>query len=106
METWIEELAAELGEDPLSHEEVERVLEVAREVAHRVERKITPLAAFLLGSVVGRAEGGGMARDRALADAFETLRRLLPAEPPASEEVAATPGDSPPAATASPDPEA
>jgi hypothetical protein len=31
----------------LSEDEVERLLTVARDVAHRIERKITPLASFL-----------------------------------------------------------
>jgi hypothetical protein len=78
MDRWIDELASELGEDPLSQHEVGRLLEAARDVAHRVERKITPLAAFLLGAAVGRAEGGGMERSRALEDAFATLGRILP----------------------------
>ena len=47
MEDWIDRLAAALGEDPLSESETTRLLGVSREVAHRVERKITPLAAFL-----------------------------------------------------------
>jgi hypothetical protein len=33
MEGWIDELAAELGEDPLTREEVVRLLEAARDVA-------------------------------------------------------------------------
>ena len=53
MEDWIDRLAAALGEDPLSESETTRLLGVSREVAHRVERKITPLAAFLLGSATG-----------------------------------------------------
>ena len=92
MEGWIDELAAELGEDPLTKDEVVRLLGVARDVAHRVERKTTPLAAFLLGSAFGRAEAGGMDRARAIDGVFGTLERLLPEPPPdAPSNDAATP---------------
>ena len=82
MEDWIDRLAAALGEDPLSESETTRLLGVSREVAHRVERKITPLAAFLLGSATGGSVAGGASRADALAAALATLERLLPASPP------------------------
>jgi Domain of unknown function (DUF6457) len=82
MEDWIDRLAAALGEDPLSETETTRLLGVSREVAHRVERKITPLAAFLLGSATGRSVAAGASRADALAAALGTLERLLPASPP------------------------
>ena len=88
MEAWIDRLAAELGEDPLTDAEATRLLGSARDVAHRVERKITPLAAFLLGSATGRGAAGGASRKDALAVSLETLERLLPAAPPESR----TPG--------------
>jgi Domain of unknown function (DUF6457) len=82
MEDWIDRLAAALGEEPLSESETTRLLGVSREVAHRVERKITPLAAFLLGSATGGGVAGGVSRADALATALATLERLLPASPP------------------------
>jgi hypothetical protein len=82
MEDWIDRLAAALGEDPLSETETTRLLGVSREIAHRVERKITPLAAFLLGSATGRSVAGGASRADALAVALDSLERLLPAPPP------------------------
>jgi len=82
MDTWIDRLAAELGEDPLTEAETTRLLGSARDVAHRVERRITPLAAFLLGSATGRGLAGGASRDDALAGALATLEGLLPARPP------------------------
>jgi hypothetical protein len=82
MEDWIDRLAAALGEDPLSETETTRLLGVSREVAHRVERKITPLAAFLLGSATGRSVAGGVPRADALAAALDPLERLLPGSPP------------------------
>jgi hypothetical protein len=100
MDGWIDGLAAELGEDPLARDEVVRLLGVAREVAHRVERKITPLASFVLGAAVGRAEAGGMARERAFDDAFATLERLLPPEPSDPEDREAPDHADPPSAGA------
>jgi Domain of unknown function (DUF6457) len=101
MDEWIDELAAELGEDPLTRDEVVRLLNAARDVAHRVERKITPLASFLLGTAVGRAEGGGLSRDRALEGTFATLDRLLPPEPETAAPAEA-PQPTEPAADAAP----
>ena len=85
MDGWIDELAAELGEDPLTREEVTDLLSVSRDVAHRVERKTTPLAAFVLGSAVGRAEASGMDRASAMQGVFETLARVLPDAPADAE---------------------
>ena len=81
MDAWIDRLAAALGEDALTDAETTRLLGSARDVAHRVERKITPLAAFLLGAATGRRMAGGSPRDEALASALETLEGLLPDEP-------------------------
>jgi hypothetical protein len=81
MEGWIDELAEALGEEALTREEANDLLGAARDVAHRVERKITPLAAFLLGSSVGRATSGGDTRAEALRRALETAEGLLPAQP-------------------------
>jgi hypothetical protein len=78
MDTLIDRLAAALGEDPLTDAETTRLLGSARDVAHRVERRITPLATFLLGTATGRRMAGGTSRDDALAAAFETLEGLLP----------------------------
>ena len=78
MDAWIDRLAVALGEDPLTDEETDRLLRSSREVAHRVERKTTPLAAFLLGSASGRAGAGGASRAQALAGVLETLESLLP----------------------------
>jgi hypothetical protein len=81
MEGWIDELAEALGEEALTREEANDLLGAARDVAHRVERKITPLAAFLLGSSVGRATSRGATRVDALRRALETTEGLLPAPP-------------------------
>jgi hypothetical protein len=81
MNEWIDGLAEALGERPLTSDEADRLLVVARDVAHRVERKTTPLAAFLLGCAVGRAAAGDPSRAGALPAAIETLRGLLPDAP-------------------------
>jgi hypothetical protein len=83
MDAWIDRLAGALGEDPLTDQETGRLLSSSREVAHRVERKTTPLAAFLLGSATERGMAGGASRVEALTAALETLESLLP--PPAEE---------------------
>jgi hypothetical protein len=85
MTDWIDRLARELREEPLSDREVARVLGVAREVAHRVERKITPLAAFLVGTAVGRRLTAGEDRPGALDASFATLEALLPQAPQAPD---------------------
>ena len=82
MDAWIDRLAAALDEDPLTDAETTRLLGSARDVAHRVERRITPLAAFLLGAATGRRMAGGGSRDHALGSALGTLEGLLPADPP------------------------
>jgi hypothetical protein len=81
MDGWTEGLARALGVEPLSREEVGSLLGVSRDVAHRVERKVTPLAAFLLGEAVGRAEAAGASRVEARETALAALRAVLPAEP-------------------------
>jgi hypothetical protein len=81
MDEWIVRLAGELGEEPPTGPETARLLGVARDVAHRVERRVTPLAAFLVGSAVGRATAHGATREEALARAIATLEAILPEAP-------------------------
>lgn len=83
MDGWIDRLAERLGEEPLTAAETERLLHVARDVAHRVERRITPLSAFLLGTAVGRELAGGTPRGEALPAALGALEALLPDGPDA-----------------------
>ncbi len=78
MEAWIDQLAEGLGEDTLNARETAELLQVARDVAHRVERRITPLATFLLGSAVGRGLANGASRADALQAVLDTVRSLLP----------------------------
>jgi hypothetical protein len=78
VESWIDQLAEALGEEPLDGAEITLLLSAARDVAHRVERRTTPLAAFLLGAAAGRATAAGTPRDAALRAGLGTVRLLLP----------------------------
>jgi hypothetical protein len=77
---WIDELATALGEEPLTPSERKALLGAARDVAHRVERKITPLSTFLLGEATGRAQASGTTRDEALRNVLDRLASLVPVE--------------------------
>ncbi len=78
---WIDRLAETLGEAPLTGVETERLLSVARDVAHRVERKITPLSTFLVGVAAGQRMAGGGSRDQALQAALDAALSILPEAP-------------------------
>jgi uncharacterized protein DUF6457 len=70
---WLDELAGTLGVDPLTDAQAEALLAVSREIAHGVERKATPLAAFLLGRAVEQRGGGEDAFPAALAELREAV---------------------------------
>jgi len=74
---WVNGLATELQLDVLSKHEADHVLSAAREVAHRVERKATPLAIYVVGLAVGR-QLADRARDEAIEDVIHTLLLRLP----------------------------
>jgi Domain of unknown function (DUF6457) len=76
--SWIDELAEALGAEPLSEDEVERLLNVARDGAHGIERKITPPASFLLGMGVQARMQSGDTRATALAAVIADLRAGMP----------------------------
>jgi hypothetical protein len=84
MSGWIDDLAGALDLDPLTTSEADRLLRMARDVAHRVERKGAPLASFLLGMHVARRTADGSARASALDEAIASAEALLPLSP--SEE--------------------
>jgi hypothetical protein len=79
MDAWLDEVAAALGVAPLAEGDVAELLGLARDVAHGVERKVTPLAAFLLGAGVQRRVAEGASRTDAMAAAIADLRALVPA---------------------------
>jgi Domain of unknown function (DUF6457) len=67
LDSWTEQACAELGLEA-AEVDARTVLDLARDVAHQVERPAAPLTAFLLGLAV--------ARGQPLGDAAERLRRL------------------------------
>ena len=67
LDEWTEALRAELGLDG-ADESQRIVLDLARVVAHAVDRPAAPVTAYLLGVAVGRGQP--------LADAAERVRRL------------------------------
>jgi Domain of unknown function (DUF6457) len=75
---WTDGLASELRLEALSKHERDHLLEASREVAHRVERKATPLAMYVVGLSVGR-QMAERSRDDAIEDAIHTLLVRLPA---------------------------
>jgi hypothetical protein len=81
MESWIDGLASALGQEPASAAETSQILTVARDVAHGVERKITPVSTYLLGVAVGRRIAAGSSRSEALAASVAELRSILPETP-------------------------
>jgi len=80
MDNWIDELANTLGEEPLTSAETTRLLDAARDVAHRVERKMTPLSAFVVGCAVGRRLASGADRTETLGELLRQVEAALPPE--------------------------
>jgi hypothetical protein len=56
IDEWATTAALELSVEPPHRAEQQLILDVAREVAHRVHRPAAPLTAYLLGVAVGRGE--------------------------------------------------
>jgi Domain of unknown function (DUF6457) len=84
MDDWIDELARTLGEEPLTSAETTQLLDAARDVAHRVERKMTPLSAFVIGCAVGRKLASGADRTETISATLRQLETALPPEAPES----------------------
>jgi hypothetical protein len=55
LDSWTRAACAELGIDPVTAD-TRAVLDLAREVAHGVERPAAPLTAYLLGVAVGQGQ--------------------------------------------------
>jgi hypothetical protein len=84
MDNWIDGLARNLGEAPLTSTEATQLLSAAGDVAHRVERKMAPVSAFVVGCAVGRRLANGADRTEALSDTLRQLESLLPPQAPES----------------------
>lgn len=80
MADWLAEAAARLGVEPIDDDTQDRLLGVARDVAHGVERKLTPLATFLLGAAVERRVAAGEIRAAAFAASVADLERAIDAD--------------------------
>ncbi|HVD67859.1 MAG TPA: DUF6457 domain-containing protein, partial [Actinomycetota bacterium] len=59
---WLDRLAQTFELDAPTNREIAAVLDAARDVAHGVERKITPVSTFLLGMNVERRVSAGASR--------------------------------------------
>ena len=78
---WIDGLAGALAQEALTQEETAMLLATARSVAHRVERRVTPLSAFLLGCAVGQGlQDGTATRPELVRETVAQLQALLPPE--------------------------
>ena len=82
MSEWTDDLARALGVPALDETQEASLLRASREVAHRVERRETPLSAYLLGVAAGKGIADGNDPSQALGSAMETLLRALPAAEP------------------------
>jgi hypothetical protein len=63
LDAWVEAAAKELGLAP-GEVDTKRVLDVARDVAHRVLRPGAPVTAYLIGVAVGRGADPAAAAER------------------------------------------
>lgn len=71
LDRWVRDLAAALDvEEPFDSDEL---LDAARVIAHRVERRAAPLSTFLIGVAAGRA-GTSAAAAEATTTAVELAR--------------------------------
>jgi hypothetical protein len=77
LERWTQAACAELGIDP-AVADVRAILDLARDVAHQVDRPAAPLTAYLLGVAVGRGEP--------VADAARRLTELAERWTPTSSD--------------------
>jgi uncharacterized protein DUF6457 len=76
----LDRLAQALGVDAATAAETAAILAVARDVAHTIERRITPVSTFRLGLSVERRAAAGASRADALAAAIADLRTAMPQE--------------------------
>lgn len=74
--TWSERVAEVLGQPAWDDAEATAVLDLARDIAHGVERKFAPLTTYAIGIAVGRA----LADDTLTSEARRTiLDQIAPA---------------------------
>lgn len=73
---WPERYAAALDLE-LTADEVDLILDLARDIAHGTERRFAPLSAYLAGRYVATRVSAGTAAADALHEAQEVAGRLL-----------------------------
>jgi hypothetical protein len=73
---WPERYSAALDVG-LSTEEVDAILDLARDVAHATERRFAPLSSYLAGKFVARRMNEGASATDAVHEAQEVVGRLL-----------------------------
>ncbi len=81
MSDWTDRLASDLGVPMLTGSAETTLLRASRDVAHRVERKDTPISTYLLGVAAGMRIGDGTEPDAALREVLEVLGSALPPMP-------------------------
>jgi hypothetical protein len=75
LDDWVSDVLEALGLDPDGYDR-DLLLDLTRDVAHRVARPAAPLTAYLAGLAAGRAGGDR----KALEGAVARITELLPAE--------------------------
>jgi hypothetical protein len=80
VDDWMVQLTQALDEPPVSGRELGSVLRLARDVAHGVERRLAPVAAFAVGAYVGRRTAQGASRDEALREGLAAAATVLPGQ--------------------------
>ena len=73
---WPERYSEALGLE-LTDEEVDTILDLARDVAHATERRFAPLSTYLTGRYVTRRQAEGATVDEALGEARAKVGKLL-----------------------------
>lgn len=76
MDDWPTRYSTALELD-LSDDEVDAILDLARDVAHATERRFAPLSAYLAGKYVTRRVADGTTAEEAVREAQEAAVRLL-----------------------------
>ena len=74
----LERLAQALGVETPTAAETSAILSIARDVAHTMERRITPVSTYLLGISVQDRIAAGASRHDALTAAMSELRTAVP----------------------------
>ena len=82
MSEWTDRLAEALGVTPHDEGQEASLLKASREIAHRVERRDTPLSTYLLGVAAGQRVAAGTPGAAAIREVVDAALALLPPEDP------------------------